>query len=239
MIIGIVGGMGSFATLDIFARFLEAFPAEKEWDRPRIIIDNNCTMPSRVRAILYGEKREELIDALSASATNMIMCGATRIIFACNTSHVFVDDVMKKVPQLEGRFVNLITKCGQYVNESCIEEVYLMATEGTIDSGVYDKEFSKYNITLNKPNKDGYSILRRFIEAVKQNHIDEKTIDDFYNYVEAVDCGVVIIGCTELPVLYLRCVEKGYTFSKKIIDPVQIVIDSIRKEYEGKKNEYS
>ena len=47
MVIGIVGGMGSYATLHFFQKLLEATPAEKEWDRPRIIIDNRCTMPSR------------------------------------------------------------------------------------------------------------------------------------------------------------------------------------------------
>ena len=45
--IGILGGMGSYATCAIFQRLLDAFPAEKEWDRPRILIDNNCAMPSR------------------------------------------------------------------------------------------------------------------------------------------------------------------------------------------------
>ena len=59
-VVGIVGGMGSYATVDFFKRLVDAFPVEKEWDRPRIIIDNKCTMPSRVRALLYGEKREEL-----------------------------------------------------------------------------------------------------------------------------------------------------------------------------------
>lgn len=43
--IGIVGGMGSYATLDFFRRILDASPAEKEWDRPRAVIDNHCTMP--------------------------------------------------------------------------------------------------------------------------------------------------------------------------------------------------
>lgn len=40
MIIGLVGGMGSIATVDYFRRLIDAFPAQKEWDRPRIIIDN-------------------------------------------------------------------------------------------------------------------------------------------------------------------------------------------------------
>lgn len=55
-VIGIIGGMGSYATIDFFRRLVDAFPAEKEWERPRIIVDNYCTMPSRVRAILYNER---------------------------------------------------------------------------------------------------------------------------------------------------------------------------------------
>ena len=47
-VIGILGGMGSYATLHFFEAILNAFPAEKEWDRPRVLIDNRCTMPSRV-----------------------------------------------------------------------------------------------------------------------------------------------------------------------------------------------
>lgn len=57
-VIGILGGMGSYATVEIFRRVIDAFPAEKEWDRPRILIDNNCIMPSRVRAILYEEREK-------------------------------------------------------------------------------------------------------------------------------------------------------------------------------------
>ena len=63
--IGIIGGMGSYATQDFFRRLLDAFPSEKEWDRPRIVIDNRCTMPSRVRAILYGEQPEKIVEELT------------------------------------------------------------------------------------------------------------------------------------------------------------------------------
>ena len=80
--LGIVGGMGSYATVDFFRRVIDAFPAEKEWERPRILIDNYCTMPSRVRAILYNERRNELVDDLSSSVKNLLRSGAERIIFA-------------------------------------------------------------------------------------------------------------------------------------------------------------
>lgn len=111
--VGIVGGMGSYATVNFFRRIVDAFPAKKEWDRPRIIIDNYCTMPSRVRAIIYGERREELIDDLSSSVRNMIQAGAEKIIFACNTSHVFIPEVISRVPECAERIINIIDSCAQ------------------------------------------------------------------------------------------------------------------------------
>ena len=74
-VLGVLGGMGTYATIHLFEQYAELFPAEKEWDRPRIIIDNNCTMPSRVRAILYNERWNELVDKMSASMINLIHGG--------------------------------------------------------------------------------------------------------------------------------------------------------------------
>ena len=84
--IGIVGGMGSYATLDFFRRILDAFPAEKEWDRPRIVIDNRCTMPSRVRAILYQEEKETIVKEMEDAVRGLLSCGADHLVFGCNAA---------------------------------------------------------------------------------------------------------------------------------------------------------
>ena len=109
--VGIVGGMGSYATVDFFRRIVDAFPATKEWDRPRILIDNYCTMPSRVRAILYNERKDELIADLSSSVRNLLRAGAERIIFACNTSHVFIPEIVRNVPECSGKIIHIIESC--------------------------------------------------------------------------------------------------------------------------------
>lgn len=70
--VGVVGGMGSYATVGFFKRLVDAFPARYEWERPRILIDNRCTMPSRVRAILYGDRRNELVRQLAESVKNLV-----------------------------------------------------------------------------------------------------------------------------------------------------------------------
>lgn len=53
----------------------EVFPAEKEWERPRIVIDNRCTMPSRVRAFLYHENVDKLLDEMTDSIDCLLKIG--------------------------------------------------------------------------------------------------------------------------------------------------------------------
>lgn len=127
-VLGVLGGMGTYATIHLFQQYAEIFPAEKEWDRPRIIIDNNCTMPSRVRAILYNEKREELISRMSASMQNLISAGASRIILGCNTSHVFLNDIYKLHPEIKNYVINIIDECVCELTKKKIRKVYLLAT---------------------------------------------------------------------------------------------------------------
>ena len=95
--IGVLGGMGTYAAIHLFRQYAEVFPAEKEWERPRIIIDNRCTMPSRVRAALYGEDRDRLIGEMSDSIGNLCRSGCSRILLACNTAHLFLEDIYQLV----------------------------------------------------------------------------------------------------------------------------------------------
>lgn len=74
-VIGVLGGMGTYATVNLFKQFADLFIAEKEWDRPRILIDNRCTMPSRVRAFLFNEKVDELVEQMSDSMLHLIEVG--------------------------------------------------------------------------------------------------------------------------------------------------------------------
>lgn len=226
-VIGIVGGMGSYATVDFFRRLVDAFPAEKEWERPRIIIDNYCTMPSRVRALLYDERRDELVAQLSSAVAGMMAAGVNKIVFACNTSHAFVPEVVERVPECEECIVNIIEECAGAVEAAGETEVGLVATEGTIDSGIYHGVFEKRGIRVNAPGEEEFGRLRSFIEAVKQSKIDDEVCEEFVRFVDDFSSRAVILGCTEIPILYSECVKRGLSSNKRIIDPLQAAIDAI------------
>ena len=231
-VIGIIGGMGSYATIDFFRRLVDAFPAEKEWERPRIIVDNYCTMPSRVRAILYNERTDELIQDLSSSVRAMINLRAKRIILACNTSHVFLNDVIERVPESEEKILNIIDACGKEIKcRGGGGSVSLIASEGTIQTQIYNKIFMKYSITVNTPHEKQFELIRKFIESVKKNFIDLNVLKKFKDFLDSFNDEILVLGCTELPILYTKCVENKICFSKTIEDPLQAAINIMTKEY--------
>ena len=233
-VIGVLGGMGTYATIHLFQRYAEIFPANKEWDRPRIIIDNNCTMPSRVRAFLYNENADLLVKQMTDSIYNLIQAGATRIILACNTSHLFLKKIYEILPEAQKYVVNIIDNCVEQLNFRGISEVYLLASEGTILSKIYHDKFEENRIKCFSTSKENFVILRECIEAVKQNkysnHVKEKFLK-IINDDKLIEGRGVILGCTELPILY----EMYQEFIKKsvVYDPLFMALEKLKLEYDS------
>ena len=229
LVIGVLGGMGTYATVHFFQQYADVFETKKEFDRPRIIIDNRCTMPSRVRAFLYNEKVDELINEMTDSMQNLVDSGCTHIVLACNTSHLFLPEIYKKVPSLENKVINIIKQCVSTIQNDGVKEVYLLGSEGTIDSSIYQNALEKYGIKCIVPKKDEYRLIRQCIEAVKQNKYNEDTKNIFVELVNRYD--TCILGCTELPILYDRY-KSDIAKSKKIYDPLLLVLKRLKEEYD-------
>lgn len=225
--IGVLGGMGTYATIHLFKQYAEVFPAEKEWERPRIIIDNRCTMPSRVRAFLYNENVDKLVDEMADSMQHLVDAGCNKIILACNTSHLFLPQIYDKVPELESKVVHIIYTCVNKIKDDGIKEVYLLGSEGTIESKIYQNALKEENIKCIIPERQEYGLLRKCIEAVKQNKYSDEIRDIFLELVSRSDAS--ILGCTELPILYEMY---GKDIDKKIYDPLLLGVQKLKEEYD-------
>lgn len=229
MVIGVLGGMGTYATIHLFQQYAEVFTAEKEWDRPRIIIDNRCTMPSRVRAFLYNEKTGQLVAEMRESMERLRESGCNRIILACNTSHLFLEQVFVNSPELKGTIVNIIDACVDKIIETGISEAYLLGSEGTIESRIYQDALENRGVHCVCPEQREYSMLRDCIEAVKQNKFTDETRKTFTELINRNDnC---ILGCTELPILFDKYKED--VKCKHVFDPLLIVLKKLKEEYDG------
>lgn len=227
IVIGVLGGMGTYATVHMFRQYAEVFAAEKEWDRPRIVIDNRCTMPSRVRAFLYHENVDQLVEEMSESMKYLVDTGCNRILLACNTSHLFLPQIFSNVPELKDKVVNIIEVCTDTIRNDGFSDVFLLGSEGTIESGVYHEALKKRGINCLAPDKEEYPLIRECIEAVKQNKYSEETKNHFLDLLNRHD--VCVLGCTELPILY--AMFKDDVTCRNVYDPLYLALNSIHNEF--------
>ncbi|MCR5355880.1 MAG: amino acid racemase [Lachnospiraceae bacterium] len=231
-IIGIVGGMGSYATVDLFKRIIDAAPTKKDWEKPHVIIDNFSTVPSRVRAVLYNEQKDKVVECLASSVRNLMNCGADRIIVGCHTAHIFLPDAIKLVDGAEGCVINIIEAAVRLCVSKGYDKVRLLATEGTVETGIYTDAFSGTKIEIINPDEKGLVDIRTIIEDVKQNLIGKAT-RELFRSLACADENPVLLGCSELPVIYGNCREAGIVFENEVIDPFQIVIEELVAPPEG------
>lgn len=231
--IGVLGGMGSYATLFIFERLLETFPVQKEWERPRILIDNYCTLPSRVRAVLYQEHVEELLEGMITALKGLEVSGCSRIFMGCNTAHSFFDEIVKRAPSLKDKMINIIDSACRSACNFGFKEIAVIASEGTLKSKIYQNKLEQMGLeyaTAGEP-----LIMRQWIEAVKTDRISTDILVAFDRFIKETLEGndALILGCTEFSVLYRKLVFDSD--NKRVIDPVKCVC---RQLYDGFSNEY-
>jgi len=221
--IAILGGMGAYATLHLHQRILDAFPAKKEWERPRIIIDSNTLLPSRVRAILYGEHKSELIEGLTHSLRQLLYFEPDYIVIDCNTAHYFMPEIKMRLPDLRKVLIELPSITINHCLDKNFSEVLLVASEGTMLTRIYEKYAKNDQVHIHYPPKEDWAILRTIIEQGKKNEPSE----EFFNYILASQFDNIILGCTEFSLLVTK---KNHSLTNKnIIDPLEILIKELRQ----------
>ena len=144
---------------------------------------------------------------------------------------MFLPEVEKRVPEVQGKFLHIIDTLAQDMKRKAVETSYLLASEGTIDSGIYAQCFAPFGIELVNPRTEQYSLLREWIEAVKQNNITDSVIKTFTEFVDGCAIPSLILGCTELPILYANALQTGWKPKLQIFDPLESVITVLKEKY--------
>ena len=110
----------------------------------------------------------------------------------------------------------------------------LLATEGTIKTGVYKKFFNK-DFNLIYPNSiTQKNSVNSAIKLVKMGNVKaaNKTIKPAIDYLIKKRCKKIILGCTELPIAIFAFKSfKTIKTSKIFLDPNLILANAAMKKY--------
>ena len=200
--IGILGGMGPEATLDLYRNIINLTPATKDQDHIRVLIYSNPKIPDRTRAI--EAKGDSPLPSLIEAAKLLEGGGAGIIAMPCNTAHYFLPQMQMKVsiPILD----MIEETCGK-IRETLPEArtVGLIAAYGTVHCGVYRQPLARAGIELLLPDDEDQARIREAIGKVKAGMQDRSTRETFHavgRRLVTAGARAVILGCTEVPLAF-------------------------------------
>ena len=221
-VLGVLGGMGPLATQLFYKMIIEKTDAKCDQEHLNMIILSHATMPDRTKEILEG-RTEELLTLLAKDARMLEANGAEVIAIPCNTSHVILPRLQEtvRIPIL-----NMVEETVSHIAETKHEpdlRIAVLATDGTIKMGLYQKALERAGITPVIPSKESQKLVMKIIyDGVKNG--GEIDFSDFLTIQKEIfgqDCQGAILACTEL-----SCFKEMYNLPNYYIDAMGVLTES-------------
>ena len=245
--IGILGGMGTQAGLDFCNKLAVLNRGKIDQDYPLFLLYNKSNIPGRPESIgiqtsrltnrfsnSNNKKKYRLVlDSLLKGCRLLKKDKCKFIVIPCNTAHYWYDDLKKKIKL---PIINMPKEVYIHTKRTCKKNspIGLLATEGTIMTGVYNKFFnSRYKLI--HPNKlIQKNSVNHAIKLVKMGNVKAaaRRIKPAINFLIKKKCKKIILGCTELPIAIFAFKSFDKIKKSKIfLDPNLILANAAMKKY--------
>ena len=248
--IGILGGMGTQAGLDFCNKLAVLYRGKVDQDYPLFILYNKSNVPGRPESIgIYTkkltnkikskknkEKYQSVLKSLIKGCQVLKKSKCKFIVIPCNTAHYWYSDLKKKVSL---PIINMPKEVFDYTKNKCKtnSKIGLLATEGTIKTGIYNKFFDKKFNIISPNSAIQNNSVNKAIRLVKMGKVKEANgiIKSAINYLNKKKCKKIILGCTELPIAIFAFKSiKTIKSSKIFLDPNLILANAAMKRYHQK-----
>ena len=247
--IGILGGMGTQAGLDFCNKLAILNRGKIDQDYPLFLLYNKSNIPGRPESIgvqtrnlsnrssnnKSKKKYNNVLKSLLLGCKLLEKNKCKFIVIPCNTAHYWYNDLQKNI---NIPIVNMPKEVFKFTKKNCIKnsKVGLLATEGTLKTGVYDKIFNK-DYKLIQPSKNTQKkFVNKSIKLVKMGNVKAaaKAIKPAINELMKMKCKKIILGCTELPIAIFAYKSFNNVKSSKIfLDPNLILAISAMNKHKN------
>lgn len=197
-IVGIIGGMGPEATVDLMRRVVAKTPARDDQDHIHLIVESNPKIPSRIAHLIEGTGADPTPELIRI-ARSLQRAGADALAIPCNTAHAYAHSVRRAVN------IPLLDMVGLTVDQIALSRraarVGLLASTAVHATELYSRAFSAQGIDTVLPA--GQDEVMALIKAVKRGATGTETQAalgkvalEMTNHAD-----VLLIACSELSVI--------------------------------------
>lgn len=219
--IGILGGMGPEATVELMSRLIAATPARDDADHVPLLVDMNPQVPSRIARLIEGRGKNPA-PVLAAMAVGLERGGAEALAMPCNTAHHYAPDIRAAVsiPLLDmvalsaGRAV---ARAGQGAR------IGVLGSPALCSIGIFDAALSAHGATAIYPT-DQPALLAaiREIKRAGPSAETEAALADAAGDVASRGGQVQLVACTEFSLIAHAAAEKA-----SIIDTLDVLVEEM------------
>ena len=233
-VLGILGGVGPLATAYFMELVIKKTPAKRDQDNIPMIVFNDPQIPDRTAYILDREQPNPLPE-MEKVVLWLEDAGADFIAIPCNTAHYFYDSIAARasIPVL-----NIMRETTERIVERFGEgaTIGLLATDGTIASGVFQQYLNQAGLRAVAPTKEEQTgvVMPLIYDRVKRNlPYDPAGLLRVAKRLHDDGCDAVIVGCTELSVVYQDLKEKP----AYLVDAMDVLADRCVAHYLAQRRE--
>ncbi len=230
--LGVIGGLGPMATALFLKMIVEMTDADSDQEHIECIVYDCPKIPDRTKYIL-GQSDEDPAPMMMDFGKRLADQGASVIAIPCITATYFHPQV-RAAAQIP--VINAIEEMCKYFKKHDISCAGLMATSGTVGSGLFQKIFQENGLRLVVPSHERQlDIMHVIYQNVKAGKPVE--LERFFGVAEDLwqqGAHVLILGCTELSV-----VRENYPIGAGYMDALQLMAKcaveacgTLRPEYE-------
>lgn len=245
-VIGVIGGMGPHAGLDLVRNILNQTCARTDQEHlPVALLSLPHCIVDRAR-FLFQETDENPAGAIAAIARQLDALGATVAGLPCNTAHApAIFDTVAADLQRTGHAIELIHMIEATVHHvqrtyAAVERVGVLSTTATLTLQLYARPLRSAGFTFVAPDA---AVQHRVNATIYDPHYGLKAqsdppterarnqLVDALRHVRKRGAEVVILGCTELPLAPLQRAPVDIP----LVDPAQVLARAlIRATYPDK-----
>ena len=234
--------MGTQAGLDFCNKLAVLNRGKIDQEYPLFLLYNKSNIPGRPESIgsqtknLSNKSTNKTSRAKYNKVLNSLLKGCKLleknkckfIVIPCNTAHYWFDDLQNKI---KIPIINMPKEVFKFTKKKCKKnsKVGLLATEGTLKTGVYKKFFEKDYQLIEPSQKIQKMSVNKAIKLVKMGNVKAaaKAIKPAIDSLIKMNCKKIILGCTELPIAIFAFKSfKNVKSSKVFLDPNLILAHS-------------
>jgi aspartate racemase len=210
--IGVVGGMGPYAGLDLVQKIFDNTRAKTDQGHiPVSMLSIPHSIADRTE-FLTGESTENPAIAISKVIHKLVDQGATVIGMPCNTAHAdpIFNEILNRIPS-KIKLVHMIHEVAQYIKNEypSFKKIGVLSTAGTSISNVYREGLAQFGLTelkvsseIQKSAIDPAIYSKTYGVKAFSNPVTEQAKNDLYSGIDHLinnGAEAVILGCTEIP----------------------------------------